>query len=443
MKHPHSTLLPGSTRYVRQNLFLDLGGAAGSSANPRQMNRNPANVSALTADGVLGHPTGEFWLTRDSQPMPKAKVRIIEGEGARRLGHEEKWDLLSPFLKQHGREGIAYATLQEGMEYFITETGYIAYTRVQHPLFARQPKRIAFSDPICAPEDLPNLIRSFLARDRRAAFCVISEQCAEVLRPMGFKVNCIGYEPLIPIQTYNTKGNWKELDLIKRARNETRRGGITIREEHTASMSLRLQELKALSAKWITSKKINDREIWLYARRPIFDHEKGVRKFVAYDNQHRVAGFAFYDPMYRDGKVFGYSANIVRCDEQRFGRLATALHMEAMEKFKSEGKESLNLLLAPFGKLDCGNFNDDWGAKLFFKVSARFGNSIYNFKGLSFHKSKYRGVERPLYFASNSFLPSSDIYLAFASAGLTDGCLTTFGKLLRGMLAAGRDRKTN
>ena len=111
MKHPHSTLLPGSTRYVRQNLFLDLGGAAGSSANPRQMNRNPANVSALTADGVLGHPTGEFWLTRDSQPMPKAKVRIIEGEGARRLGHEEKWDLLSPFLKQHGREGIAYATL--------------------------------------------------------------------------------------------------------------------------------------------------------------------------------------------------------------------------------------------------------------------------------------------------------------------------------------------
>ena len=159
--------------------------------------------------------------------------------------------------------------------------------------------------------------------------------------------------------------------------------------------------------------------------------------------QRRVAGFAFYDPMYRDGKVFGYSANIVRCDEQRFGRLATALHMEAMEKFKSEGKESLNLLLAPFGKLDCGNFNDDWGAKLFFKLSARFGNSIYNFKGLSFHKSKYRGVERPLYFASNSFLPSSDIYLAFASAGLADGCLATFGKLMRGMLPAGRNRKSN
>jgi lysylphosphatidylglycerol synthetase-like protein (DUF2156 family) len=406
------------------------------------MSRNRVNILALTADWALGKPQDESRLARGSQTLRRAKVRIIEGEAANRLGQEEKWELLSPFLTQHGREGIAYATLQAGMEYFIGETGYIAYTRVQHPLIARRPKRIAFSDPICAPEDLPALLSSFLARDERAAFCVISEECAGVLRPMGFKVNCIGSEPLLPIQTYNTKGNWKELDLIKRARNEAQREGITIREEDGAALRLHEQELKALSARWISSKKINDREIWLYARRPIFDHEEGVRKFVAYDAEGRMAGFVFYDPMFRDGQVFGYSANIVRCDEQRFGRLATAMHMEAMEKFKAEGKESLNLLLAPFANLDGGNYNDDWGAKLFFKLSARFGNHLYNFKGLSFHKSKYRGQERPLYYASNSCLPSSDIGLAFASAGLTDGYLATFGKLIRGMLPAGRNGKS-
>ena len=85
--------------------------------------------------------------------------------------------------------------------------------------------------------------------------------------------------------------------------------------------------------------------------------------------QGKVVGFVFYDPMYRGGKVFGYSANIVRCDEQRFGRLATAVHMEAMEKFKAEGKEVLNLLLAPFVKLDRGKYNDDFGAKLFFSCA--------------------------------------------------------------------------
>ena len=155
------------------------------------MSRNRVNVLALTADWALGKPQDESLLARGSQTLRRAKVRIIEGEAANRLGQEEKWELLSPFLTQHGREGIAYATLQAGMEYFIGETGYIAYTRVQHPLIARRPKRIAFSDPICAPEDLPALLSGFLARDERAAFCVISEECAEVLRSMGFKVNCI------------------------------------------------------------------------------------------------------------------------------------------------------------------------------------------------------------------------------------------------------------
>ncbi len=360
-------------------------------------------------------------------------VKVIEGEAAKKLGRQEKWELLSPFLTRHGQASLAYATLQEGMEYFIDETGYVAYTTVQHPVFSPKRRRITLSDPVCAPEDLPKLINHFLADNPRASFGVISEGCAETLHGMGFKVNCIGYEPELPIQTYNTQGNWKELDLIKRARNEAKREGLMIREEDGA---LPREELADVSAKWIGSKKINDREIWLYARRPVFDREEDVRKFVAYDKESRVVGFVFYDPMYRDGKVFGYSANISRCDEKRFGRLATAVHMVAIEKFRGEGKEVLNLLLAPFVKLDKGKYNDDLGAKLFFSLSARFGNNIYNFNGLSFHKSKYRGVERPLYYASNSFMPSNDIYLAFVAADITRSYFKTMGQLLRGMITA-------
>ncbi|HWV98739.1 MAG TPA: DUF2156 domain-containing protein [Candidatus Acidoferrum sp.] len=368
-------------------------------------------------------------------------MRVIEGEAAKKLGREEKWELLSPFLRQHGRASLAYATLQEGMEYFIDEAGYIAYTTVRHPVFSPKPRRITLSDPVCAPEDLPKLIAGFLADNRRASFGVISEGCAEVLHDLGFKVNCIGYEPEIPIQTYNTQGNWKELDLIKRARNEAKREALIIREEKGAS--LQKEDLAAVSARWIGSKKINDREIWLYARRPVFDEEEDVRKFVAYDKEGKAIGFAFYDPMYRAGEIYGYSANIVRCDEKRYGRLATAVHMEAVEQFRTEGKEILSLLLAPFVKLELGKYNDDFGAKLFFRLSARFGNDIYNFKGLSFHKSKYRGVEHPLYYASNGLIPSNDIYLAFVSADITRSYFATLGQLLRGMITAGRNGKSD
>ena len=191
--------------------------------------------------------------------------------------------------------------------------------------------------------------------------------------------------------------------------------------------------MTAVSSKWIAHKKVNDREIWVYARRPVFHHEEDVRKFVAYDREGRVAGFVFYDPMYCDGKVIGYAASISRCDEQQFGRLATAINMLAIEQFKVEGKEILNLCLAPFVKLESGKYQDDWATAKFFQITERFGNDIYNFKGLSFHKAKYRGAEKSLYFAANSPMPSNDVYLAFLSSDITSSYFSTMGRLLGGI----------
>jgi lysylphosphatidylglycerol synthetase-like protein (DUF2156 family) len=350
------------------------------------------------------------------------------------LSRREKWELLSPHLRRHGREALSYATLQGGMEYFVDALGYIAYNTVRHPILARRPRRIVFSDPICDRNDLQILLKRFLADCPFSSFGVISEFCAEMLRDMGFKVNSVGYEPELHIPTYNTLGDWKSLDLIKRARNEAKREGITIREEPIENLNP--AELKAVCSNWISSKLIHDREIWIYARRPVFEFEEDVRKFFAFNKLGQIVGLVFYDPMYQDGRVFGYSANIVRCDENRYGKLATAIHMTAIEKFKEEGKMVLNLCLAPFVKLELGKFNDDFLTRKFFSLSERYGNRIYNFRGLSFHKSKYRGTEKPLYYASNRCCPSNDVYLAFLAADITRNYFSTLGRLLWGMLTA-------
>ncbi|MEZ0277230.1 MAG: phosphatidylglycerol lysyltransferase domain-containing protein, partial [Roseimicrobium sp.] len=364
--------------------------------------------------------------------MFSVRVMMILGADAKNLDREEKWRLLSPHFLKHGKEALAYATLQQGMEYFVHDLGYISFTSVTHPVFARKLKRIVLSDPVCAPENMRALIEAFMKENPFAVFAVISEECARILRLMGFKANTVGYEPVLDVQTYNTKGNWKELDMIKRARNEAKREGITIREVDISTVPK--DELNALSARWIGGKKVNDREIWVYARRPVYEPEHGVRKFVALDRDGVAVGYVFYDPMYRDGKPFGYSANTVRCDEQRYGRLATAIHMTAIDTFKPEGIEVLNLLMCPFVKLDLGIYNDDWATKMFFMVSERYGNEIYNFKGLSFHKSKYRGTDRPVYFASNSPLPSNDVYLAFLTSDITNSYFSTMGRLLKGVI---------
>ena len=81
--------------------------------------------------------------------------------------------------------------------------------------------------------------------------------------------------------------------------------------------------------------------------------------------------------------------------------------------------------------------------KLFFKISERFGNNIYNFKGLSFHKAKYRGIEKSLYFVSNNPMPSNDVYLAFLSSDITRSYFSTMGRLLVGMVTGLFDRSRN
>ncbi|MES2660601.1 MAG: DUF2156 domain-containing protein [Verrucomicrobiota bacterium] len=359
-------------------------------------------------------------------------IRKVTGEDAKSWQRDDKWRVLSPFLRQYGGEALSYATIQEGMEYFIDdELGYIAFTTITHPVFARKPKRIVLSDPVCSRENLWELTGKFLQDNPSAVFVVISEHFAEVLRDMGFKVNCIGPEPELPIQTYNTNGNWRDLDMIKRARNEAKREGVVIREEKLEDIAP--EKMEAVSSKWMGTKILNDREIWIYARRPIWESEPDVRKFIAYDKLGEIIGFVFYDPVYRDGAVVGYSANTSRCDESRYGRLATAVHMEAVDIFRGEGKEILNLCLAPFVRLQLGKYNDDKITKLFFELSEQYGNQIYNFKGLAFHKSKYRVKEKPLYFASKSLFTSNDIYLAYLSSDITQSYFSTMSMLLKGI----------
>jgi lysylphosphatidylglycerol synthetase-like protein (DUF2156 family) len=368
-----------------------------------------------------------------------ARAYSILGDEARSMGREEKWRLLSPFIRQHGREALSYATLQQGMEYFVDERGYLAFVTARHAVLARRPKRLVLCDPVCASEDAPGLLRRFLADHPRAAFGVISEACAAALRELGFRANCIGYEAELPVQGYDTRGNWKELDIVKRARNEARREGIAVREVDVATLDR--AQLDAVSARWLRGKKISDREIWIYARRPVYGPEADVRKLVAFDREGRVAGFVFYDPMYREGRVVGYAANTPRTDERRFGRLTTAIHMEAMDLFRAEGKEALNLCLSPFVKLGLGRFNDDRALRAFFELTARFGGDIYNFEGLSFHKSKYRGAEKPIYFASRSRLATNEVYLGLRAAGISRGYWSTVGQLVRGTARAAWPRR--
>ncbi|NJK97436.1 MAG: DUF2156 domain-containing protein, partial [Bacteroidales bacterium] len=198
------------------------------------------NAGAIENDNIkiekdsTGHTLLINYENKGKEELPTLKTSpgytFIEGEEAVLLNYNEKWAMFSTFIRNYGREAISYATLQQGMEYFVHKHGYIAFVTVKHPILSPKPKRIVLCDPVCALEHYEEILNDFILDNPRVVFGVISENCATVLRKYGFRSNCIGCETVLPVQTYNTSGNWKELDLIKRARNEAKRKGIVIKE---------------------------------------------------------------------------------------------------------------------------------------------------------------------------------------------------------------------
>ena len=113
----------------------------GSSANAGHMNRNPANVFALTADWALGNPKGESWLARDSQPVPEAKVRIIEGDAATAPWSRGEMGFAFPVPQAAWPRGHCVCHVARGDGGTSSLKPATSPTpRVQHPLFARRPK---------------------------------------------------------------------------------------------------------------------------------------------------------------------------------------------------------------------------------------------------------------------------------------------------------------
>jgi hypothetical protein len=86
--------------------------------------------------------------------------------------------------------------------------------------------------------------------------------------------------------------------------------------------------------------------------------------------------------------------------------------MEAISAWKIEGKEVLNLMLAPF-ETRRRPLHDDAMVR---PLTQRSPNDIYNFKGLSFHKVNI-AFRKFLYFV-NRLLANNDIYFASCSTSL-------------------------
>lgn len=303
------------------------------------------------------------------------------------------------YLRRYGKHCMSSSTLQPNMRFFdCPEIGYIAYQD-------KWGERIVLSDPIAAPEHQCKLLEMFITSSHKSlTFLHISQITAEILsQKFGFFSTPLGHESKITLSQWQLTGKKKQ--VFRTALNQAHKQQIEIRESHDEAANIQLHQV---SEQWLKTRSCKHKPIQFLIRPENAMDESQVRKFYAYQNNQIIA-FIYFDPIYHDHQVIGYVPNISRANQAFKQGLFYAMMATALQQFKDEGVEYVNLGLTPLVVPDEGSPSNNIilskGLEQLFKLTYRFGQSYYNFAGIHFTKSRFRAETEPCYVASRKQIP--------------------------------------
>ncbi|WP_150912450.1 DUF2156 domain-containing protein [Marinobacter halotolerans] len=293
------------------------------------------------------------------------------------------------FLRAFGRQSSSYFALQPDCHHYLDhQAGFVPYVPVS---LLGQRVNVVPTRPLASDGDMLRVLAGF-ERDvpGRALFVGVDRAMALTLGKRGYDATMMGTEFAINPADFSVRG--RAMKQLRHARNLDRRCHVRVQEQAAGAVSRR--QVEEISRSWRSNKAVKQRELGLLTRPPVFDDEWGVRKFYGYVDD-ALAAYVFFDPYFRDGKLHGYCANILRASPEtnRMGVLDHIM-LRAIEQFRNEGIGEVSLGIAPLHGVR--RFaNDRPGLRWAQQGLYRCGNRLYAFAPLAYHKSRYRPRETP------------------------------------------------
>ncbi len=297
-------------------------------------------------------------------------------------------------LVQFGRQSSAYFIFQPDVRCFKgRDGGLLHYGRQRTPL---GPVNLIFTNPLTSGAQMPHLIEEFECGQSCPNVYLAVDQCvADVLRGRAYHVNQIGAEHKLDLTSFTVQGKAKK--QLRHASHFGQRQGGEVRELPWNQVNA--NEVVAVSRRWLENKSVKQRELRYVTRPPVFDEEWGVRKFYCYQGG-RLLGFIFFDPYFEQGALRGYCANILRAlPEKSANGVLDFIMLAAIEVFQAEGVQELSLGVAPLQNIEAEP-GERASIRLISRLLFEYGNSVYAFKGLAYHKTRYRPQLTPWYLCS-------------------------------------------
>ncbi|WP_315900920.1 MULTISPECIES: DUF2156 domain-containing protein [Nitratireductor] len=298
-------------------------------------------------------------------------------------------------LQRHGNFVLAYSVAhQPDMRYFGSEHGAIAYRMVGRTAYV-------LADPLAPRALWSDLIDAFVAVRRDVTFWQISRPMAELLSTKGFFVNALGIESLIDLDTYSFTGPSRR--SFRTATNRFERMGHRVAEVPVASLDPK--RVETISLGWRRTRTTKRRELSFLVRPIQLRDEPDVRKFFILDENDQPVAFAFFDPLYEDGRLIGYLSATRRWLPDTDPLAAYFLVRRAVETFQAEGVPKLYLGLMPFHKIEDQEFQKDWLTRRAFRfiyTNPIAQKLVYPTQSLARHKESYGGEARETWCALNT-----------------------------------------
>ncbi|SNB57229.1 Uncharacterized conserved protein [Marinobacter sp. es.042] len=303
------------------------------------------------------------------------------------------------FLKKYGTHSQSFSTLQPGMQYFdVPGMGYIAYMRKWGATFV-------LSDPVCAPEDFGNLLENFHQRFPNASYIQVSKPVVDFLHlRFGLYGTQFGSESRIDLGRWSLSGKKKQ--ILRTALNQAEKNGITVKERFSDDHT------REISEAWIRTRKCKSNEIRFLIRPMEMDYRENERHFYAYQDGKAV-GFIYFDPIYRNNEIISYVPNISRANADFRQGIFYTLMAHAMDVFKAEGVPYLDLGLIPLSLDPATEHQESRLLKGLLHGLYEKGNFLYNFKGLEFTKSRFRGEKFKTYCCHKRSIPALEFLAMF------------------------------
>ena len=296
------------------------------------------------------------------------------------------------YMKKYGSHCMSFSTLQPGMRFFdVPGKGFVAYMQ-------KWGSQMVLSDPICRENDREAVLCAFLEKYPNSGFIQVTEPVARLIHErFGFYATQFGIETVIDLEKWRISGKKKQ--ILRTSINQAKKRGIVIRENPDETRH------HQLSKEWMATRKIKNREIGFLIRPMVMDHEDDTRKFFAYQGDELI-GFVFFDPLYKDGKIISYVPNISRFSHSFKQGIFYCLLVHAIETFKAEGLKEVNLGLSILVLDDEDAVHEAGLLKSIERLIFKYGNFIYNFKGIAFTKSRFQGKTNKFYSAHKWSFPA-------------------------------------